>query len=312
MAEVLVTGGAGFIGSHLCERLIQEGYQVICLDNFSTGKLQNINHLFQSKLFKLYPHDVIRQTSLRAKYYFNLACPASPVHYQTDPVRTIQTSVYGTDNILKQALEADGVVIQASTSEIYGDPLEHPQTEDYWGNVNPIGLRSCYNEGKRLAEALCFAYQRQYGVNIKVVRIFNTYGPRMNENDGRVIPNFFLQAIRNDDITIYGDGQQTRSFCFISDLVAGLIKTMHARDDFTGPVNLGNPYEITILELAEKIIKITHSHSKITFKQLPQDDPKVRCPNIDKARKELVWNPQISLDDGLEETWLYYKKIFNK
>ena len=304
--RVLVTGGAGFIGSHLCERLLDEGHDVICLDNFFTGSKDNIIHLMDNHRFELVRHDIVEPILLEVDRIYNLACPASPVHYQYNPVKTVKTSVMGTINMLGLAKRVKARILQASTSEVYGVPQVHPQSEDYWGNVNPIGIRSCYDEGKRVAETLMMDYHRQNGVDIRIIRIFNTYGPRMAENDGRVVSNFILQALRNEDITVYGNGSQTRSFCFVSDLVEGMIRMMEC-DDFIGPVNLGNPTENTILEFAEKIITITNSSSKIVFNPLPQDDPKQRRPIITLAGEKLGWNPVVALNDGLLATTNYFK-----
>ncbi|MCM2356634.1 MAG: SDR family oxidoreductase [Geobacteraceae bacterium] len=302
--RILVTGGAGFVGSHLCERLIKEGHDVICLDNFFTGSKKNIIHLMDSH-FELVRHDIIEPILLEVDRIYNLACPASPVHYQYNPVKTIKTSVAGTINMLGLAKRVRARILQASTSEVYGDPHVHPQTEDYWGNVNPIGIRSCYDEGKRVAETLMMDYHRQNGVDIRIIRIFNTYGPRMAENDGRVVSNFILQALRNEDITVYGDGSQTRSFCYVSDLVEGMIRMMEC-PGFIGPVNLGNPVENTILEFAEKIIDLTGSKSRIIFNPLPQDDPKQRRPSISLAEEKLGWKPSVTLESGLRMTVEYF------
>jgi UDP-glucuronate decarboxylase len=303
--RILVTGGAGFIGSHLCERLLQAGHEVICLDNFFTGTKGNIAHLMGSRGFELIRHDVIQPILVEVDQIYNLACPASPVHYQCNPVKTVKTSVMGALNMLGLAKRVKARILQASTSEIYGDPLEHPQTESYWGNVNPIGIRSCYDEGKRVAETLMMDYHRQNGVDIRIVRIFNTYGPRMAERDGRVVSNFVLQALRNEDITVYGDGSQTRSFCYVDDLVEGLIRMMET-EGFIGPVNLGNPVENTILEFAEQIVSLTNSRSRIVSKPLPQDDPKQRRPDISLAVARLGWMPRVDLDTGLRKTVAYF------
>ncbi len=303
--RILVTGGAGFIGSHLCERLLHAGHDVICLDNFFTGSKDNIIHLMDSHRFELVRHDVIEPILLEVDQIYNLACPASPVYYQYNPVKTIKTNVIGTLNMLGLAKRVSARILQASTSEIYGDPREHPQTEAYWGNVNPIGIRSCYDEGKRVAETLMMDYHRQNGVDIRIIRIFNTYGPRMAEHDGRVVSNFILQALRNEDITVYGDGAQTRSFCYVDDMVEGMIRMMGA-EEFIGPVNLGNPVENTILQFAERIIALTGSRSRIVFKPLPQDDPKQRRPDIALAVAKLGWKPQLDLDIGLERTVAYF------
>jgi len=309
--RILVTGGAGFIGSHLCERLLNEGHDVICLDNFFTGSRDNIIHLMDSHRFEVVRHDITQPILLEVDRIYNLACPASPVHYQYNPVKTTKTSVMGTINMLGMAKRVRARILQASTSEVYGDPQVHPQTEDYWGNVNPIGIRSCYDEGKRVAETLMMDYHRQNGVDIRIIRIFNTYGPRMAENDGRVVSNFILQALRNEDITVYGDGSQTRSFCYVDDLVDGMVRMMEC-SDFIGPVNLGNPVENTILEFAEKIITITGSQSRIVFKALPQDDPKQRQPDIALASRKLGWKPEIDLDAGLKRAAAYFAARIGK
>lgn len=303
--RILVTGGAGFIGSHLCERLLAEEHDVICLDNFFTGSKDNILHLLDNHRFELIRHDIVQPVLLEVDRIYNLACPASPVHYQFNPVKTVKTSVMGTINMLGMAKRVRARILQASTSEVYGDPQVHPQTEEYWGNVNPIGIRSCYDEGKRVAETLMMDYHRQNGVDIRIVRIFNTYGPRMAENDGRVVSNFILQALRGEDITVYGEGQQTRSFCFVSDLVDGLIRMME-KDGFIGPVNLGNPSETTILEFAQRIVRLTGSSSKIVFKPLPADDPKQRQPDIRLATEKLDWSPSVHVEDGLRKTIDYF------
>jgi UDP-glucuronate decarboxylase len=307
--KILVTGGAGFVGSHLCERLLDEGHEVYCLDNFFTGQKQNIVHLLDNPYFELIRHDVINPYLIEVDEIYNLACPASPIHYQYNPIKTIKTSVMGAINMLGLAKRVKAKILQASTSEVYGNPLVHPQPEGYWGNVNPIGERSCYDEGKRAAETLFSDYHKQNQVNIKIVRIFNTYGPRMHPNDGRVVSNFIVQALKNQDITVYGEGQQTRSFQYVDDLVEGMIKMMDSKDEFTGPVNIGNPDEFTILELAEKVIKLTGSKSKIIYKPLPSDDPMMRKPDIDLARKELNWSPKLKLDEGLIKTIEYFKTI---
>lgn len=306
MERVLVTGGAGFIGSHLCDRLIADGHEVICLDNFFTGKKKNIAHLLSNPNFELMRHDVIQPIYAEVDWIFNLACPASPVHYQRDPVRTIKTNVMGALNSLDLAKQNKARVLQASTSEVYGDPKVHPQPESYRGAVNPIGIRACYDEGKRTAETLFFDYHRQHGLDIRVVRIFNTYGSRMTADDGRVVSNFIMQALRGEDITVYGDGTQTRSFCYVDDLIDGIVKMMHA-EDFTGPVNLGNPGEFTMLELAELVLKLTGSKSKIVYRPLPSDDPTQRCPVIDLAKEKLGWQPTVKLEDGLKVTIEYFK-----
>jgi UDP-glucuronate decarboxylase len=309
--RILVTGGAGFIGSHLCERLLSEGHDVICLDNFFTGSKDNIIHLMDNHHFEVIRHDIVEPILLEVDRIYNLACPASPVHYQYNPVKTVKTSVMGTINMLGMAKRVKARILQASTSEVYGDPQIHPQTEEYWGNVNPIGIRSCYDEGKRVAETLMMDYHRQNNVDIRIIRIFNTYGPRMAENDGRVVSNFVLQALKNQDITVYGDGSQTRSFCFVSDLVEGMIRMMEC-DGFIGPVNLGNPVENTILEFAEKIIRITNSRSQIINNPLPQDDPKQRRPDISLATQKLGWNPAIDLESGLRRTAEYFSGRLGK
>ncbi|MDA8430396.1 MAG: SDR family oxidoreductase [Geobacteraceae bacterium] len=304
--RILVTGGAGFIGSHLCERLLHEGHDVICLDNFFTGSKDNIIHLMDNHRFEVIRHDIVEPILLEVDRIYNLACPASPVHYQYNPVKTVKTSVMGTINMLGMAKRVKARILQASTSEVYGDPQVHPQKEDYWGNVNSIGIRSCYDEGKRVAETLMMDYHRQNQVDIRIIRIFNTYGPRMAENDGRVVSNFILQALHNQDITVYGDGSQTRSFCFVSDLVEGMIRMMENDQTFIGPVNLGNPVENTILEFAEKIITITGSKSGIIYNPLPQDDPKQRRPDITLATQKLGWKPAIDLENGLRSTAKYF------
>ena len=307
MKRILVSGGAGFIGSHLCTRLINDGHEVICLDNFFTGSKDNIAHLMGNHHFEVERHDVTYPYSAEVDEIYNLACPASPIHYQHDPIQTAKTSVMGAINMLGLAMRLDAKVLQASTSEVYGDPIVHPQPEHYWGNVNPVGYRSCYDEGKRCAETLFMDYHRQNDVRVKIIRIFNTYGPRMLPNDGRVVSNFVLQALNNEDITIYGDGTQTRSFQYIDDLIEGMIRMMETEDDFTGPVNLGNPNEFSIQELAEKIIAMTGSSSKIVFKSLPNDDPKQRQPDITLAKKKLGWEPTIELEDGLSRMIEYFK-----
>ena len=306
--RVLVTGGAGFLGSHLCERLLSEGNEVICVDNFFTGRKQNIAHLMDNPYFEVLRHDITFPLFIEVDEIYNLACPASPVHYQFDPVQTTKTSVVGAVNMLGLAKRLKIKILQASTSEIYGDPEEHPQPETYWGNVNTTGPRACYDEGKRCAETLFFDYNRQNGVPIKVVRIFNTYGPRMLPNDGRVVSNFIVQALEGEDITIFGEGNQTRSFCYVDDLVEGFLRMMAGPDDFTGPVNLGNPGEFTIKELAEKVIAMTGTKSKLTYKPLPQDDPKKRKPDITLAGDRLGWEPKVPLDEGLEKTVEYFKQ----
>jgi UDP-glucuronate decarboxylase len=306
---ILVTGGAGFLGSHLCDRLIAEGRDVICADNFFTGSKDNIRHLIGSPNFELIRHDVTFPLYVEVEQIYNLACPASPIHYQHDPVQTTKTSVHGAINMLGLAKRLNARVLQASTSEVYGDPEVHPQPESYWGKVNPIGIRSCYDEGKRCAETLFFDYWRQYNLEIKVARIFNTYGPRMHPNDGRVVSNFIMQALRGDEITIYGDGQQTRSFCYVDDLIEAFVRLMSSSKEITGPINLGNPCEFTMLELAEKVIAIIGSKSRLTFEPLPQDDPKQRKPDISEAKKHLDWQPKVGLEDGLKETVAYFKKL---
>lgn len=308
MARILVTGGAGFLGSHLCARLLSAGNEVLCVDNFYTGTRRNILDLMKSDDFELMRHDITFPLYVEVDQIFNLACPASPVHYQFDPVQTTKTSVHGSINVLGLAKRVKAKVLQASTSEVYGDPAQHPQREEYWGNVNPIGVRSCYDEGKRCAETLFFDYWRQYRLRIKVARIFNTYGPRMSRNDGRVVSNFVVQALGGEDITIYGRGDQTRSFCYVDDMIDALTALMASRDDFTGPVNVGNPNECTMLELAERIVRLTGSRSKLKFVPLPEDDPKQRRPDISLAKKELAWNPRTSLEDGLKETIAYFRR----
>jgi len=310
--RILVTGGAGFLGSHLCERLLNEGNDVICLDNLFTGSKDNIIHLMDNHRFELIRHDIVEPILLEVDRIYNLACPASPVHYQYNPVKTVKTSVMGMINMLGMAKRVKARILQASTSEVYGDPQVHPQKEDYWGNVNPIGIRSCYDEGKRVAETLMMDYHRQNKVDIRIIRIFNTYGPRMAENDGRVVSNFMLQALRNEDITVFGEGKQTRSFCYVSDLIDGMIKMMENEEGFIGPVNLGNPVENSILEFAEKIITITGSKSNIINKPLPQDDPKQRRPDISLAQEKLGWQPVVDLDTGLKTTADYFAARCNR
>ena len=307
--RVLVTGGAGFLGSHLCDRLINDGNDVICIDNLFTGSKDNIRHLLGNPYFEFIRHDVTQPIFVECDQIYNLACPASPKWYQKDPIYTFQTSVYGAMNILGLAKRTGARVLQASTSEIYGDPNIHPQPESYWGNVNTIGIRSCYDEGKRAAETLFFDYHRKHNVDIKVMRIFNTYGPRMDIGDGRVASNFIVQALKGEDITIYGEGNQTRSFCFVDDLIEGMVRLMNSRDGFTGPVNIGNPGEFTIKELAEIVIDLTRTDSKIVYEPLPSDDPTQRKPLIDLAKKELDWEPKIMLREGLEKTIKYFKDI---
>lgn len=309
MKKILVTGGAGFLGSHLCTRLINDGNEVLCVDNYFTGNKQNIAHLMANPSFELMRHDVTFPLYVEIDEIYNLACPASPVHYQFDPVQTTKTSVHGAINMLGLAKRVKAKILQASTSEVYGDPEEHPQTESYWGKVNPIGIRSCYDEGKRCAETLFFDYYRQYALDIKVVRIFNTYGPRMQINDGRVVSNFIVQALRGEDISIYGDGMQTRSFCYVDDLIEGFISFMKTPPDFPGPINIGNPNEFTMLELAELVLSLTGSHSKLVFKPLPSDDPRQRCPDISLAKSHLNWQPKVMLADGLKETISYFKHV---
>ena len=309
MQRILITGGAGFLGSHLCERLIQAGQEVICLDNFFTGNKQNILPLLGNPRFELIRHDIINPLYLEVDQIYNLACPASPVHYQYNPIKTIKTNIMGTINVLGLAKRLNVKILQASTSEVYGDPEIHPQTEDYWGKVNPIGIRSCYDEGKRAAECLMMDYHRQNSVKIKIVRIFNTYGTRMAINDGRVVSNFIVQALRGEDITVYGDGLQTRSFCYVDDLISGLIKMMATEHGVTGPVNIGNPTEFTIMELAEAVIRLARSRSKIIFNPLPADDPTQRKPDISLAGKLLGWQPQIDLEEGLKKTIDYFRTI---
>lgn len=307
--RVLVTGGAGFLGSHLCDRLIEEGNDVICVDNLYTGSKDNIRHLMSNPYFEFIRHDVTEPLYVEVDQIYNLACPASPVHYQANPIKTTKTSVYGALNMLGLAKRVGARVLQASTSEVYGDPEVHPQPESYRGSVNPIGIRSCYDEGKRVAETLFFDYRRMHNTQIKVMRIFNTYGPRMNPNDGRVVSNFIVQALKGENITIYGDGTQTRSFCYVDDLIDGMYKLMNcSRDDFTGPVNIGNPGEFTMLELANMVIRLTESNSKIVYEDLPQDDPTQRRPVIDLAKKELNWEPHVALEEGLKKTIEYFKQ----
>jgi UDP-glucuronate decarboxylase len=310
--RVLVTGGAGFLGSHLCERLIEAGHDVLCADNFYTGSKDNIAALIGQPFFELIRHDVTFPLYVEVDDIFNLACPASPVHYQHNPVQTVKTSVHGTINMLGLAKRVGARILQASTSEVYGDPEVHPQREDYWGHTNPIGLRSCYDEGKRCAETLFFDYHRQHRVNIKVARIFNTYGPRMHPNDGRVVSNFIMQALRNEPITLYGDGRQTRSFCFVDDLIGGLMALMETPREFIGPVNLGNPGEFTIKELAEMVIEMTGSRSTLTYLPLPSDDPRQRCPDISLAREAMGWAPSIPLREGLAQTIKYFDTMLGK
>jgi UDP-glucuronate decarboxylase len=308
--RILVTGGAGFLGSHLCETLLSQGHEVICADNFFTGRRSNIVHLLPNPYFEVIRHDVCFPLYVEVDEIYNLACPASPIHYQSDPVQTTKTSIHGAINMLGLAKRLKVRILQASTSEIYGDPEIHPQTEDYWGHVNPIGRRSCYDEGKRCAETLFFDYHHQTGLQIKVARIFNTYGPRMYPNDGRVVSNFIIQALTGQDITVYGDGSQTRSFCYVDDLIDGLIRLMNSPQEFTGPVNLGNPNELTIRELAEKVIEMTGSSSKINWEPLPTDDPVRRRPDITLAKKNLNWQPRVDLAKGLENTIAYFREFY--
>lgn len=312
MKKILVTGGAGFLGSHLCEKLLQEGNEVICMDNFFTGSKRNVIKLLDNPYFELFRHDITEPANLEVDEIYNLACPASPIHYQYDPIKTVQTSVMGAINMLGLAKRTGAKVLQASTSEVYGDPSVHPQPESYWGNVNPIGIRSCYDEGKRCAETLFFDYHRQNGVRIKVVRIFNTYGPNMHPNDGRVVSNFIVQALKDKDITIYGDGSQTRSFCYCDDLIRGFIAMMATGDEVTGPINIGNPGEFTIKQLAELVIELTGSKSRLVYEPLPSDDPTQRKPVIDKAREVLGWEPTIPLREGLVRTIAYFDELLRK
>ena len=307
--RVLVTGGAGFLGSHLIDRLLEQGNEVLCVDNLFTGDKRNLDHLVGNPRFEFMRHDVCLPLFVEVDEIYNLACPASPIHYQHDPVQTTKTSVHGAINMLGLAKRLKCPIFQASTSEVYGDPSVHPQTEDYWGNVNPIGIRSCYDEGKRCAETLFFDYHRQHGLEIKVARIFNTYGPRMHPSDGRVVSNFVIQALRGEDITLFGDGQQTRSFCYVDDLIEGFLRLMASPAGVTGPINIGNPVEFTIRELAEEVIKQTGSTSKLSFLPLPQDDPKQRQPNIDQARAKLDWEPKVPLAEGLDRTIAYFREL---
>lgn len=309
MKRILVTGGAGFLGSHLCERLLDLGHEVLCVDNYFTGRRDNVVHLLSNPRFELLRHDVALPLFVEVDWIFNLACPASPIHYQFDAVQTVKTSVLGAINMLGLAKRVKARVLQASTSEVYGDPEVHPQKEDYWGRVNPIGPRACYDEGKRCAETLFFDYHRQCGLDIKVVRIFNTYGPRMQPNDGRVVSNFILQALRGEDITLYGDGSQTRSFCYVADLIEFLLRMMNTPNGVTGPANAGNPVEMTVRELAETIVRLTGSRSKMIFVPLPKDDPRQRQPDISWARENLGWDPKVKLEDGLKETIAYFRQI---
>ena len=310
--RILVTGGAGFLGSHLCERLLSEGHEVLCVDNFYTGRRDNIKDLLSNPDFEVIRHDVCFPLYVEVDEIYNLACPASPIHYQFDPVQTTKTSVHGAINMLGLAKRVKAKILQASTSEVYGDPDIHPQPESYWGHVNPVGIRACYDEGKRCAETLFFDYHRQHRLRIKVARIFNTFGPRMYPNDGRVVSNFIIQALKGEDITIYGEGNQTRSFCYVDDLISGFIKLMNTPDDFTGPVNLGNPVEFSILELARKVIELTGTRSKIIFKPLPQDDPERRKPDITLAREKLQWEPGVKLENGLQKTVEYFRNLLGK
>lgn len=309
---VLVTGGAGFLGSHLCDRLIEQGHEVLCVDNFFTGSRRNIEPLIGHPRFELIRHDVTFPLYVEVDEIFNFACPASPVHYQHDPVQTTKTSVHGAINMLGLAKRVKARILQASTSEVYGDPSMHPQEESYWGNVNPIGIRACYDEGKRCAETLFFDYHRQHGVAIKVMRIFNTYGPRMHPNDGRVVSNFIVQALTGTDITLYGDGSQTRSFCFVDDLIEGALRFMASGPEVTGPINMGNPVEISIRTLAERIVEMTGSRSRIVFRPLPSDDPTQRCPDISRARQTLQWEPGVALQDGLARTIEYFDRLLSE
>lgn len=311
MKRVLITGGAGFLGSHLCDRLLKDGHDVLCVDNFFTGSKTNIAHLMGHPYFELMRHDVTFPLYVEVDRVFNLACPASPIHYQHDPVQTTKTSVHGAINMLGLAKRVKARIFQASTSEVYGDPEVHPQQESYWGRVNPIGPRSCYDEGKRCAETLFFDYQRQHDLDIKVVRIFNTYGPRMHPNDGRVVSNFIVQALMGQDITIYGDGSQSRSFCYVDDMIEGFVRMMDSERGFSGPVNMGNPDEFTMLELAENVLRLTGSHSKLAFKPLPTDDPRQRQPDIALAREKLGWEPKVRLEDGLKQTIAYFRKLLD-
>lgn len=307
--RILVTGGAGFLGSHLCERLLADGHDVLCVDNFFTGTRQNVLHLLGNPRFELLRHDITFPLYVEVDQIYNLACPASPVHYQHDPIQTTKTSVHGAINMLGLAKRLNVPILQASTSEVYGDPAIHPQTEDYWGNVNPIGTRSCYDEGKRCAETLFFDYHRQLGLRIKVARIFNTYGPRMHPNDGRVVSNFIVSALRGQPLTIYGSGSQTRSFCYVDDLIDGLVRLMNSADSVTGPVNMGNPVEFTIADLAGQIVEKTGSRAQLEYRELPADDPKQRRPDISKARDLLGWEPKVALEEGLEQTIAYFRSV---
>ncbi len=310
--RVLVTGGAGFLGSHLCERLLKDGHEVLCIDNFFTGTKNNVMHLLNNPYFEMMRHDITFPLYVEIDEIFNLACPASPIHYQHDPVQTTKTSVHGAINMLGLAKRLRSKIFQASTSEVYGDPEIHPQPESYWGRVNPVGPRSCYDEGKRCAETLFFDYRRQHQLRIKVARIFNTYGPRMHPNDGRVVSNFIVQALRNQPVTLYGDGTQTRSFCYVDDLIEGVVRLMKSPDELTGPVNLGNPVESSMIELAETIIELTGSSSEMVWKPLPKDDPRHRCPDISLAQSYLDWTPKVSLHDGLKRTIVYFDHLLQK
>lgn len=312
MKRILVTGGAGFLGSHLCERLLHEGNEVICLDNFFTGDRRNILHLMDHKFFELVRHDIIFPYFVEVDEIYNLACPASPIHYQYNPIKTMKTSILGALNMLGLAKRTKAKILQASTSEVYGDPQVHPQKESYWGHVNPIGPRACYDEGKRAAETLFINYQQEQGVRIKIMRIFNTYGPRMNPDDGRVVSNFIVQALQGKDITVYGKGEQTRSFCFVDDLISGMIALMNSDDDFSGPCNIGNPSEFSIIELANKVLGMTQSKSKIIYEKLPQDDPLQRQPDISLAKEKLHWQPQVSLEQGLQTTIDYFQNVLTR
>jgi len=307
--KILVTGGAGFLGSHLCERLLHDGHDVLCADNFFTGSKANIRHLLSHHYFEVMRHDITFPLYVEVEQLYNLACPASPIYYQFDPVQTTKTCVHGAINMLGLAKRVKARILQASTSEVYGDPEVHPQVEDYWGRVNPIGPRSCYDEGKRCAETLFFDYYRQHRLEIKVIRIFNTYGPRMHPNDGRVVSNFIVQALKGEPITLYGDGMQTRSFCYVDDMIDGMIRMMGSDAALTGPINLGNPVEYTMLELAQKVLDLTKSRSRLTYQPLPQDDPKQRRPNCDMAKAELGWEPKVGLEDGLKETISYFRSV---
>jgi UDP-glucuronate decarboxylase len=309
MKRILVSGGAGFLGSHLCERLLNDGHEVMCVDNFYTGRRSNVSHLLRNTHFEIMRHDVCFPLYVEVDEIYNLACPASPVHYQTDPVQTTKTSVHGAINMLGLAKRLKIKILQASTSEVYGDPSAHPQPEGYWGNVNPIGVRACYDEGKRCAETLFFDYSRQHKLRIKVARIFNTYGPKMYPDDGRVVSNFIMQALRGEDITIYGEGSQTRSFCYVDDLIDGLIRLMNSSDEITGPLNLGNPVEFSIIELAKTVIDLTGSRSQLVFRPLPEDDPRQRQPDISLAKAKLNWQPTVTLEEGLHKTIAYFREI---